>query len=153
MVSAPHWRLGRRGLSAAFVLVAIIAAALAVAWATAPTAGAQEETTVPAKPTGLSITTAQGSLDVSLDWDDVDGATRYLVRWRSVDNGEKLNKGVEVQSSEAIITLAGYGVWVARTQACNAAGCGKPANRQFRVKTAPEPTPTPEPTRAPTPTP
>ncbi len=153
MISAAHRKLGKHGLAAAFLLVAAFAAALAVVWAAAGPAGAQEETQVPARPTGFTITTEPGSLDVGVDWDDVNGATHYLVRWRSVDNGEKLNQGVEVQSSEAAIAMADYGVWVARAQACNAAGCGKPANRQFRVEPAPEPTPTPEPTPAPTPEP
>ena len=152
MATFSGWTIPRRVLIC-LMLAAIAATAIALIWLRAAPAGAQEEKTVPAKPTGLTITTEQGSLAVSLDWDDVDGATRYLVRWRSVDNGEKLNQGVEVQSSEAIITLAGYGVWVARTQACNAAGCGKPANKQFRVEPAPEPTPTPDPTPEPTPAP
>ena len=40
------------------------------------------EQTVPGRPTGLEVATEAGSLDVSLDWDDIDGAASYLVRWR-----------------------------------------------------------------------
>ena len=103
---------------------------------------------VPAKPTGLTVSTRQGSLDVSVDWDDVDGAVRYLVRWRSVDSGGKLNEGLNASSSNKTITVAGYGEWVVRVQACNDAGCGKPANRRFEVESTQEstPEPTPEPT-------
>ena len=88
---------------------------------------------------------------MSLDWDDVTGASHYLVRWRFVDNGERLNEGVEVQSSNTDITVADYGEWVARVQACNAAGCGRPLALSFEVEstTEPTPTPTPEPTVAP----
>ena len=71
-------------------------------------------------------------------------------RW---DRSEKLNEGVEVQSSETNVTLDAYGEWVVRVQACNDEGCGKPANRQFRVEPAPEPTPTPTPAATPTPEP
>ena len=104
-----------------------------------------------AKPTGLVVTTEAGSLNVSLDWDDVSEATRYWVRWRSVDNNEKLNDGISVQSSGVSITVANYGEWVVRVQACTDAGCGKPLAKRFDVEPAPgtvEPTPTP--TEAPT---
>lgn len=36
----------------------------------------------PARPTGLQVRTQQGWLEVSLDWDDVDGADSYRVRWQ-----------------------------------------------------------------------
>ena len=76
----------------------------------------------PAQPTGLEVFTEPGSLDVSVDWDDVDGTVHYRVRWRSVDNGGELNDGVEVQPSEADTTVEDYGEWVVRVQACNDAG-------------------------------
>ena len=92
---------------------------------------------------------------MSVDWDGVTGADEYWVRWRSVDNGEKLNEGVRTQSSDITITVAGYGDWVVRVQACNSAGCGSPTARQFTVNStsAPTPEPTPEPTPQPTPEP
>ena len=108
---------------------------------------------LPGKPAGLQADTEPGSLDMSLDWDDVDGATHYLVRWRSVDDGDKLNEGVEVQSSDAGITVDGYGEWRVRVQACNDAGCGQPLAKSFEVEPATEPTPTPTPTPEPTPEP
>ena len=74
---------------------------------------------VPAKPAGLSVETEQGSLDVSLDWDDVDGVTFYWVRWRLSGPGHDLNDGVRPTSSTATITVADYGTWVVRVQACN----------------------------------
>ena len=85
----------------------------------------------------MSIATEAGSLEVALEWDDVDGAARYWVRWRSVDTGEKLNEGVEVETSQTTITVADYGDWVVRVQACNDTGCGKPNNQRFTVE--PEP--------------
>ena len=116
-----------------------------------PTPEPTPEVSIPGKPTRLTVTTEQGSLDVSVDWDDVDGAAHYLVRWRSADNGNKLNEGVEAQSSNTTITLADYGKWVVRVQACNEAGCGKPLNRQFKVESTQNPTPEPAPEPTPDP--
>ena len=111
--------------------------------------------TVPAAPTELESSTRPGSLDVSLDWDDVPNASRYLVRWRVAGPGNQLNEGVEIQASGATITVAAYGEWVVRVEACNSAGCGSPATQRFAVEAAPEPTaaPTPEETASPTPEP
>ena len=109
----------------------------------------------PAKPTGLSVDTEQGSLDVSVEWDEVDGAAHYLVRWRSTEDGAKLNDGIEVESTETstIISVADYGQWVVRVQGCNGAGCGDPLAKQFRVEPAPAPPPEPTPEATPEPTP
>ena len=75
---------------------------------------------------------------MSLDWDDVDGATHYLVRWRVAGPGNTLNAGVQVQSSDAGITVDDYGEWVVRVEACNDAGCGSPGTSRFEVEeTAP----------------
>ena len=93
----------------------------------------------PGKPEYLAVSVEPGSRDVSADWDDVDGAQDYWVRWRWVDQGEKLNEGVRVTASETAITLDGYGDWVVRVQACNGAGCGKPRAQRFTVA-APAPT-------------
>ena len=152
-VSSPlprQWPL--LGLAA---LLLALAAALAMALAGTGPASAQDGSDPPAKPTGLSIAIEQGSLDVALDWDDVDGAAHYWVRWRSVDNGEKLNDGIEVETSDASVTVDDYGQWVARVQACNDAGCGKPLAERFTVEPDPEstPEPTPEPESAPAPEP
>ena len=89
---------------------------------------------IPAKPTGLQTDSTSGSLDVSLDWDDVTGASHYLVRWRVAGPGNKLNTGVEAQSSDASITVDGYGEWVVRVQACSSAGCGSPVTSRFEVR-------------------
>ena len=139
-------------LGLATLLILLLAVLAVVLPATNP-AGAQDDGEVPAKPTGLRITTEQGSLNVSLTWDDVDGAADYWVRWRSVDNKDKLNEGVRIETSEATITFADYGNWVVRVQVCNDAGCGKPSAKKFTVEPASEPTPapTPEPTPEPVP--
>ena len=134
-------------------LLLILLAASTVIWTGSSPASAQDGSEPPAKPTGLSATTEPGLLDVALDWNDVDGAARYWVRWRSVDSGEKLNGGIEVEASDAAITVAGYGDWVARVQACNGAGCGEPLAQRFTVEPAPQQTPAPEPTPTATPTP
>ena len=130
-------------------LLLALTATLAAVWAGTNPADAQDSSEVPAKPAGLRIITEPGLLDVALGWDDVDGASHYWVRWRSVDTGEKLNDGIEVETPEAGITVAGHGDWVARVQACNDAGCGKPLAQRFTVEPAPQPTPTPEPTPEP----
>ena len=106
---------------------------------------------MPGKPAELRVDTEPGSLDVEADWDDVADASHYLVRWRVGSPGNQLNEGIEVQSSDADITVESYGEWVLRVQACNSAGCGAPLARRFAVEAAPEPTaaPTPEPTACP----
>ena len=110
-----------------------------------PTTAPRQGTQPPGKPTGLSVSTAQGSLDVSLDWDDAGGATEYRIRWRLDKSGHKLNDGIRTGSSAKTITLSEYGEWVVRVQACNDAGCGEPVAERFSVEPAPVPTPTPTP--------
>ncbi|MCY3939010.1 MAG: fibronectin type III domain-containing protein, partial [Chloroflexi bacterium] len=87
----------------------------------------------------MQVDSQPGSLDVGVNWDDVDGADDYLVRWRSVDNGGDLNAGVRAQSSDTNITVADYGEWVVQVEACNNAGCGKPVAQEFKVEPAPTP--------------
>ena len=94
------------------------------------------EVSVPGQPTGLEVTAEQGSLDVSVDWDDVDGADSYVVRWRGLGPGNPLNEGLSVQTSETPITLADYGDWVVWVEACNDAGCGQGASKRFKVEPA-----------------
>ena len=100
---------------------------------------------IPAKPTGLQADTQSGSLNVSLDWDDITGASHYLVRWRVAGPGNTLNNGVEVQSSDANIIVDDYGEWVVRVEACGSADCGSPATSRFEVEPATESTPDPTP--------
>ena len=127
----------------------VLVATLAITWSGASPAGADEGSQVPARPTGLEVTTEAGSLDVSVDWDDVDGAAHYVVRWREAGPGNPLSDGVEVEVSEAAITVDDSGEWVVRVEACNDAGCGLGAAKRFKVEAAPEPTPEPEPASAP----
>ena len=105
------------------------------------------------KPAGLTVATNQDSLDVSLHWGDIDSATYYWVRWRVAGPGNKLNEGVETTSSNANITVSGYGEWIARVQACDDEGCVKPMTARFNVEQTSTPAPTPEPTPTPAPTP
>ena len=99
----------------------------------------------PGRPTGLQVETETDSLDVSVSWDDVASATSYKVRWRVGGPGNKLNQGLEVQSSNADITVAGYGEWVVRLEACNSEGCGPHLVRSFEVEAAAGgPTPAPD---------
>ena len=99
------------------------------------------------------MSAAPGSLDVSVDWDDVPGASYYWLRWRESGSGSELNEGVAVLPSEAVITVSGYGEWAARVQACNDSGCGAPAVSKFTVEPEPTATPTLEATATPTPEP
>ena len=91
----------------------------------------------PARPTGLVVTVATGSRDVSVDWDDVEGATDYLVRWRRHGPGQQLNDGVRPTASDARITVADYGRWVVQVKACNDAGCSEQVSSQFEVTASP----------------
>ena len=106
---------------------------------------------VPVKPGSLRVATEVGSLEVGVDWDDVGGAVYYLVRWRSVGNGGRLNDGVEVSSSSVTVTVDGFGEWVVRVEACNDAGCGSHVAVRFEVEPVSEPEPEPEPSPDPGP--
>ncbi|MDE2745757.1 MAG: fibronectin type III domain-containing protein, partial [Chloroflexota bacterium] len=101
----------------------------------------ESPTDPPARPTGLSVATEPGSLEVSLDWDDVDGASQYLVRWREAGAANELNAGYSTAISRVDFSVGDYGQWVARVQACNDAGCGKPLTRKFTVNPAPSRSP------------
>ncbi len=108
-------------------LILVLFAVLAVSSTAAAPAGADNSGDPPARPTGFSVSVEQGSLDVSVGWDDVEGARQYWVRWRLAQPDNKLNEGVKVESSSAAITVDDYGEYVVRVQACNEAGCGGPA--------------------------
>ena len=133
-------------LGAALLVVALL---LVLSQTRGGQARADGETGVPARPNGLSASTTPGSLEVVVDWDDTSGATHYKVRWRVAGFGNALNEGVEAQSSYASITVADYGEWVVRVEACNSVGCGPGSARRFAV--SPAPTATPTPTVTPTP--
>ena len=136
------------------LLLTLTAALLAAALILIGRAGADDGDGLPA-PAELRVAAERGSLDVALDWDDVDGAARYWVRWRPAGPDNKLNDGLHVQSSNAVITVARYGEWVARVQACDNAGCGAPAAKKFRARkprAVPDITPPPTSTSTPLPT-
>ena len=139
-----------RMLSVLWAALLVVALLLVLSQTRGGQVRADGETGVPAKPDGLSVSTTPGSLDAVVDWDDTSGATHYKVRWRVAGFGNALNEGVEAQSSDASITVAGYGEWVVRVVACNSVGCGLGKSRMFAV--SPIPTPTPTPTVTPTPT-
>ncbi len=146
--------LGRWALFAIAALLPVLAL-LALVWTGESPAGADDGATLPGKLTGLEATAKPGSLDVAVEWDGVDRADSYLVRWREAGSDIELNEGVRVESSEADIAVAGYGDWVVRVEACNAAGCGSHGALRFTVEPAqePTPTPTPEPAQKPKPEP
>ena len=101
---------------------------------------------VPPRPTGLQIVTVSGSLDVSVNWDETTITRYYLVSWREAGGGSQPNGATRVQFSDANITVAGYGEWVLRVEACNDLGCGPGTEKRFNVEQALVPTPTPNPT-------
>ena len=123
---------------------ALLIAMLTAATVLVPVAGPASASGVqaPAKPSGLDAEMTAGSLVVSVDWDDVAGATEYRVRWRRSGPGQALNDGLRPTSSQTDITVADVGSWVVRVVACNAAGCGRPAAESFETEPAPEPVPT-----------
>ena len=135
----------RQGVFPALALGAILAVFLVLMLPP----GVAGQSGAPAKPTGLRVTTQDGSLEVSVDWNDVSGATSYRVRWRERSAGSSLNTGITVEDSAAAITVAEPGEWIVRVEACNANDdCGRGASKRFEVSAAePEetPTPTPEP--------
>ncbi|MDE2787335.1 MAG: hypothetical protein OXL37_11825 [Chloroflexota bacterium] len=145
MSTIPARRLWQ-GAFLALALGAILAVFL-ILMLPAQVAGQSE---APAKPTGLRVSTTDGSLEVSVDWNDVSGATSYLVRWRERSEGSSLNTGITVTDSSATITVAESGEWIVRVEACTEDGCGRGVGKVFEV-TAAEPEETPTPTPTPTP--
>ncbi len=119
--------------STRWALFLVLFAILAVSSTAAAPAGADNSGDPPARPTGMRISVEQGSLDVSVAWEEVDGAGEYWVRWRLVQPDTKLNEGVKVQSSSAAITLDDFGLWEFHLAACNEGGCGDPAVRTAAV--------------------
>jgi len=132
-----------------------------VAVAVPSVAVADNGSAVPARPTGLRVATEAGSLEVLVGWDGTDGATSYLVRWRSAGPGHKLNEGTQLAASEAAVTaddqaewllrghkpgtapvvgarvtVEDFGEWVVRVEACNAAGCGLGSAKRFKLEAA-----------------
>ena len=92
------------------MLAALGLAALLVAALPRPSsAAAADEDKVPTCPTGLQESTTTDSLDVSVSWDGLGGASEYWVRWRSVDSGGKLNQGLRISSTSASISIGDYG--------------------------------------------
>ena len=124
----------------AALAVALLTAATVLVPVSSPASASGVQ--VPAKPSGLDADATAGSLVVSVDWDDVAGATEYRVRWRRSGPGQALNDGLRPTSSETDITVADVGSWVVRVVACNTAGCGRPAAQSFQTEPAPEPVPT-----------
>ena len=109
------------GILAALALVALAVSTTLITYSPVHAfQGAQP----PAKPTGLTLVSEPGSLDVSVDWSDVEGADEYRVRWRLQGPGNPLNEGIATTSSAAVITVTDYGNWVVRVEACNDVGCG-----------------------------
>ena len=98
---------------------------------------AETETEKPAKPTGLTVTTVAGWLGALVDWDDMEGADDYLVRWRPAGPNQQLNDGLEPTTSNQAITVDEDGEYVVRVQACNEAGCGAAVAERFTVAPLP----------------
>ena len=78
------------------LLLLVSALLAALMWTGESSASAQDDsqTQAPAKPAGLEVSTQRGSLDASVDWDDVAGADYYNVQWRLHGPGQNLNDGV-----------------------------------------------------------
>ena len=95
------------------------------------------EPPLPGEPANLSVTTTTGSLQVSVNWDDVDGATSYAVRWRVHGAGIEFEDEdmATVTESEASITVGEYGSWIVQVRGCNVDNeCGvRAASKRFEV--------------------
>lgn len=117
-------------------LFLVLFAALAIRSTSISPAVAADGKQRPVRPTGLEVVTEAGSPD----WDDVEGADDYRVRWRKAGPGYKLTDGVEIESSTATIILVSHGERVVRLEACNDIGFGGHLVHRFEVGTAPEPT-------------
>ena len=121
----------RSTLNMKLVIGILVALALVVALAVSinlishSPANAFQGAQPPAEPTGLLVSTTAGSLDVSVDWDDVEGANEYRLRWRVAGPDQELNEGITTTSSEAVITVSGYGEWVVRVEGATTPAAGR----------------------------
>lgn len=104
------------------------------------------------KPGGVNVQTTQGSLEVSVTWTSVSGATSYRVRLREAGPGNSLTDVASPTNASATIEVGGFGDWVVRVEACNDNGCGRGSAVRFTVvdvqgsaSGSSEPTSTPEP--------
>ena len=97
-----------------------------------------ETVEAPSAPSGLAAATQLDSLDVSLSWDAVDGATSYKLRWRQADAANfEASDAATSSTTSASITVSGYDRWVVQAQACSDAGCGPFASHDFETVEAP----------------
>ena len=91
---------------------------------------------VPAKPTGLKLKqAAHPSHDIKVTWDAVEGADNYKIRWRAED--ASLGEPIFATTTHTTVPLDEYGAWVVRVEACNDAGCGKPASKAITTSILP----------------
>ena len=81
--------------------------------------------TAPAIPENLALSVAAGELGVSATWDATAGASSYRLRWRPIDGNFAPGDQVDTTATSATLTVADYGQWAVRLEACNDAGCGR----------------------------
>ena len=93
----------------------------------------------PAKPTGLKLTQIPPNHDINVAWDAVEDADKYKIRWRAKD--ASLGDPIFSTTTQTTVPLDEYDDWVVRVEACNDAGCGKPASETITT-TARPPRPT-----------
>ena len=84
------------------------------------------------KPTGLTLAQSETSGDVNAEWDEVDNATRYKIRWR--DSESRLGDHVYVTDTEYTVSLTEYDTWTIRVEACHASSCGEPTSKAITTK-------------------
>jgi hypothetical protein len=87
---------------------------------------------VPAKPTGLTLTQVSPGHNISVAWDAVEDSDNYKIRWRAAD--ASLGDPIYATTTQATIQLDEYGDWVVRVEACNDAGCSKPASKTITTE-------------------
>ena len=91
---------------------------------------------VPAKPTGLKLKqAAHPNHDIHVTWDAVEDTDNYKIRWRAED--ASLGDPMFATTTQATVPLDEYGAWVVRVEACNDAGCGKPASKTITTSILP----------------
>ena len=74
-------------------------------------------------PANFAVSVEQGELELSAKWDEVEGATSYLLRWRQPGGQFTAANTTTVTGTKAAITMPDYGEWEVWLQACNGVGC------------------------------
>ena len=144
------WRwITQRKLWNGLALAMVLAVVLAAVWASSAPVTAHAQSESLPEPANVTVDTTDGSLTVTVSWDNVPGADSYRVRVRASGSGNQFGEATTVQPaqgnrSEVNVTVEDYGNWIVRVEACDTNDrCGQGRAEAFSVAPAPITAPVP----------